>query len=137
MDASSGKHDVERRPTSGAHATEWWIGRLLQVGVFLAAAVVLAGGIAYLISHTGPAPDYATFRGQPPELRSVTGIVEDALSLSSAGVIQLGVLLLNATPIARVLFSLVSFLRERDGIYVAVTLLVLAVLLYALTGERL
>ena len=48
--------------------------------------------------------------------------------------IQLGLLVLIATPIARVAFSLVAFALQRDRIYVIVTLIVLAVLLYSLTG---
>lgn len=129
--------EMARRDELGGHAMEWWIGRLLQVGVFLAAAVVLAGGIAYLLTHAGPVPDYGTFRGEPATLTSVVGIVRDAFSLSSRGVIQLGVLLLVATPIARVVFSLFTFSWERDWTYVVVTLIVLAVLLYSLAGERL
>jgi uncharacterized membrane protein len=49
--------------------------------------------------------------------------------------IQLGLLLLIATPIARVVFSIVGFAIERDRMYVAFTLIVLAVLLYSLLGS--
>jgi uncharacterized membrane protein len=42
---------------------------------------------------------------------------------------------LIATPIARVLLSLVAFARERDATYVVVTTVVLALLLLALTGR--
>jgi uncharacterized membrane protein len=41
---------------------------------------------------------------------------------------------LVATPVARVLFSLVGFAIQRDRTYVAVTLIVLAVLIYGLSG---
>ncbi|HZT76267.1 MAG TPA: DUF1634 domain-containing protein [Vicinamibacterales bacterium] len=47
-------------------------------------------------------------------------------------VVQVGLLLLIATPIARVVFSVVGFSRQRDWLYVAVTLTVLALLLYSL-----
>ena len=46
--------------------------------------------------------------------------------------IQAGILLLIATPIARVIVSLVGFALERDGTYVAITAIVLTVLLYSL-----
>ncbi len=46
--------------------------------------------------------------------------------------IQLGLLLLIATPVARVGCSVVGFLRERDPTYVVLTLIVLSVLLYTL-----
>jgi len=43
----------------------------------------------------------------------------------------LGLLLLIATPIARVAFSIVGFALERDRMYVVFTLIVLAILLYS------
>jgi uncharacterized membrane protein len=46
--------------------------------------------------------------------------------------VQLGVLLLIATPVARVAFSALAFARQRDYTYVALTLFVLAVLLCSL-----
>jgi uncharacterized membrane protein len=48
-----------------------------------------------------------------------------------ATIIQLGILLLIATPVARVAFALVAFAIERDRLYVAVSLIVLAVLLFS------
>jgi uncharacterized membrane protein len=67
-------------------------------------------------------------------LRSVSGIVTDALSLQARGIIQLGLLLLVATPVARVAFSAFAFAQQRDRTYVMVTLSVLAVLVYSLVG---
>jgi uncharacterized membrane protein len=116
---------------------EVMIGNLLRGGVLLAACVVLGGGVLYLLRYGGTAPDYRVFHGEPIDLRSVSGIVRDAVSLRSRGVIQLGLLLLAATPVARVAFAVVAFARQRDALYVVVTLIVLAVLLYSLTGGSL
>jgi len=80
-------------------------------------------------------PDYKVFRGVPPELRGVTGIVREAVSLNPLGLIQFGLLLLIATPVARVAFSVAAFALQRDRTYVAVTLFVLAVVLLSLTRE--
>jgi uncharacterized membrane protein len=110
------------------------VGNLLRFGVLLAAAVVLTGGIAYLARHGGAIPDYRVFRGQPANLRSLGGIVRSALALDERGVIQLGLVLLIATPIARVAIAGVAFLFERDRTYVLVALLVLALLLKSLLG---
>jgi len=110
------------------------IGNLLRAGVMLAAAVVLAGGILYLLRHGGAQPDYRSFRGEPMQLRSITGISKSAATLHSKGIVQLGLLLLVLTPIARVLFSAVAFALEGDRVYVAVTLIVLAVLMFSLAG---
>jgi uncharacterized membrane protein len=111
---------------------ESFVGNLLRGGVILAATVVAIGGVLYLVRYGGTQPGQGVFHGEPADLRSVAGIVLDALHMSRRGIIQLGVLLLIATPIARVAFSIVAFLQQRDGKYVVVTLIVLAGLLYSL-----
>lgn len=112
------------------------IGNLLRIGVIVAAVVAAIGGALYLAQHGHQLADYREFRGEPPELRSVRGIVAAALALHSPAIVQLGLLLLIATPVARVAFSLVAFLIQRDRVYVVVTSIVLAVLLFSLTGGR-
>jgi uncharacterized membrane protein len=108
------------------------IGNLLRAGVVLAAAVVFAGGVAYLLHHGTEHPEYHTFHGEQKNLRSIGGIVHDAATLDSRGIIQLGLLLLVLTPISRVAFSAAGFLLEGDRMYVVMTLIVLAVLLFSL-----
>lgn len=110
------------------------IGTLLRTGVSAAALVTLLGGAVYLIRHGANMPHYYVFQGEPADLRDVAGIVGEARSLSGRGLIQLGVLLLIATPVARVAFSVVAFALQRDRTYVVITLLVLAVLLAGLAG---
>ena len=110
------------------------MGNLLRGGVSLAAAVVLMGGIFYLIRYHSTSPGYQVFRGEPADLRSVSGILADAIELRSRGLIQLGLLLLVATPVARVVFSVFAFARQHDLTYVVLTLIVLAVLIYSLVG---
>jgi uncharacterized membrane protein len=104
------------------------------VGVTLAAPVVLFGGIVYLVRHGRAAPQYRLFMGEPRDLRSVSGSVKDALAFRGRGLIQLGLLLLIATPVARVALSVAAFAVQRDRLYVVVTLIVLAVLMYSLMG---
>lgn len=110
------------------------LGNLLRTGVLLSALVVLIGGVTYLIRHGHSPVDYRVFRGEPADLRSVRGTIRDALALRSQGIIQLGLLLLIATPVARVAFSIFGFAEERDGMYVVFTLIVFSVLLYSLFG---
>jgi uncharacterized membrane protein len=110
------------------------IANLLRTGVLLSATVVFLGAIVYLIRHGFSPADYRVFHGEPSELKSVHGIIGYALQLHGRGLIQLGLLLLIATPVARVTFSVYGFARERDPMYVAFTLIVLLVLLYSLFG---
>jgi len=107
------------------------IGLLLRVGVILAACIVLVGGVVYLAGHPYPS-DYRVFRGEPERLRVVSGIFSDALAFHAQGLIQLGLLVLILTPIARVTFSVFAFLYQRDWMYVLFTLIVLALLLSSL-----
>jgi uncharacterized membrane protein len=126
-----------RRPGWTDQRVDAVIGTLLRAGVLLAAAVVLSGGAFYLMQGGSTVPDYRVFHGEPASLRGMSGIVKQALALDGRGLIQLGLLLLLATPIARVAFSVVAFTLQRDRIYVGVTLIVLAVLLYSLgSGGR-
>ena len=112
------------------------IGTLLRVGITLAAAVVLLGGIVYLVRHGLATPQFHVFKGEPSDLRTMSGIVKDALAFRGRGMIQLGLLLLIATPLARVAFSVAAFALEGDRLYVVVALIVLAVLVCSLVGGR-
>lgn len=111
------------------------IGYTLRIGVIAAAVLVLAGGVYYLIENAFTAADYHTFHPAAKHALDLSGIVQNALALNSLGIIQLGLLVLVATPIVRVIFSVVAFALERDYLYVAVTAIVLAVLLYSFLAE--
>jgi uncharacterized membrane protein len=123
-----------RQATWNDKRVEQIVGKLLQLGVSLAGVVVFIGGVLYLVNLGHTAVNYRTFRGEPAELRSIFPIVNSALHLESRGVIQFGLLLLIATPVARVMFSIVAFALERDRTYIVVTLVVLGILLYSLAG---
>jgi uncharacterized membrane protein len=112
------------------------IGDLLLAGVVFSGAIVLIGGIVYLIHQGSTMPHYGVFHGEPSDLRSVGGIVGDALARHGRGIVQLGLLFLIATPVARVAFSIFAFAVQRDWLYVVVTLIVLAVLIFSLTGGQ-
>jgi uncharacterized membrane protein len=115
---------------------EIWISRLLRFGVLLSSAIVLGGGIAYLIRYGTQAPHYRTFHDEPAPLHSLRGILGQAVRLHPRAIIQLGLLVLIATPIARVVFAVVAFALEKDWLYVGVTLIVLGVLGYSLFAGR-
>ena len=111
------------------------IANLLRTGVLLSATVVFVGAVIYLVRYGFSPADYRVFRGEPTELKSVQGIVGYALHLHGRGLIQLGLLMLIATPVARVAVSVFGFARKRDRMYVGFTVAVLVVLLYSLFGS--
>jgi uncharacterized membrane protein len=111
------------------------LGNLLRSGVMLAAAVVFSGAWLYLARHAHEPADYHVFRGEPADFRTISGVIQSVRNGHGRGLIQLGLLLLIATPIARVTISIVGFAIERDGMYVGFTVIVLAILLYSLLGS--
>jgi len=113
---------------------ETLMGKLLIGGVLLAAFMVLCGGARYLYIHGYNLPHYRVFRGSPSDLRTLDGILKDATARQGEGLIQLGIVLLVATPIARVAFSIFAFLRQRDYLYVGLTLIVFTLLMYSFVG---
>ena len=110
------------------------LGNLLRSGVLLATAIILAGAAIYLTRHGLETPAWGVFRGEPEDLRSVAGIARAAAGGSGRGLIQLGLLVLVATPVVRVGFSVGVFFAQRDRAFVVITLVVLALLLHSLSG---
>jgi uncharacterized membrane protein len=122
-------------PTLDDRGIEVIIGNLLRAGVLAAAAVVVLGAVIYLSRHAMQPANFSTFRGEAAALRTMPAIVKGAADLHGKSIIQFGLLLLIATPIARVMFSVVGFAVERDHLYVVLTLIVLAMLLYSLLSS--
>ena len=104
------------------------LGTLLRVGVLTSASVVILGAILFFIQHPGETIDFKIFKSEPSRLRHVHTILIEAIQLKGRSVIQFGLLLLIATPVARVLFSLIGFIIERDNIYIFITSIVLVIL---------
>jgi len=131
---SSRAPEVRSAQNAADRRVDLVIGRLLQIGVFVAAAIVVIGAALFLAQHGRASASYADFRPGPSEFRSVTGIVRGVLAFNSAAIVQLGLVLLILTPIARVALTLVAFVIQRDRLYVLITGLVLALLLYSLAA---
>ena len=126
----------EPRQGPSDFAVEQLVGRLLQVGVLIAAVVTIVGGLMLLAHHGHEVPVYTPFRGEPAELTTLGGIVRGAFALDARAIIQLGLVCLIATPVMRVAFTLVAFVLQRDRMYVLITAIVLTLLLYGLVFGR-
>lgn len=108
------------------------MGRLLQFGVLLAATVVLAGGVIFLFAHSGELTNYRVFTAKPVQLRHPVPLLRGIAGGDASAIVELGILLLVATPICRVIFAVIAFAIERDRLYVAISVTVLAVLLFGM-----
>jgi uncharacterized membrane protein len=109
----------------------------LRVGIVLDAILIVVGVV--LLAHTGQTGYGAVHGlaallnysrpGSPGHFPTTPGqVVRDTLAGKPFAIIELGVLVLLATPTMRVALSVLFFAAERDRLYVVVTLLVLAVL---------
>jgi uncharacterized membrane protein len=111
------------------------IGRILRYGVVLSSLVVAAGLALVLLAPPPGTP--GTLQGVvsanfgKPTL-SPSALLAGVGRGSAVAVLQIGLLILIATPITRVAASVLLFLRERDLAYLGITLLVLVMLLFAL-----
>lgn len=111
---------------------EYIMGRLLQAGVMLASVVVLVGGILYVRDHAAAPMNYRIFASEPAFLRHPGQLFRHLAAGDGEAIVQFGILLLIATPIARVVFAVIGFAIERDRLYVAVSVFVLMVLMVSL-----
>jgi uncharacterized membrane protein len=107
------------------------VAAMLRFGVTLAGVVVFLGGLLSLRHPRRAVPDYLHFHPDAA-LSTIASIVRGAFHLDPPSIIQLGLLLLIATPVVRVIFCVVGFARQRDRLYVAISATVLAILLFSL-----
>ena len=112
------------------------IGLVLRWGTIISISIVFFGGIFFMYRHGHSIPDYKTFKGIPPFLQHFDGLISGALNIKGQAIIQLGVILLIATPIIRVLFSTIGFALEKDYLYVCISLLVLLIIFSSMMSGR-
>ena len=108
------------------------LGGLLRIGVWVSTSIVLLGGIVFLVEHQSQQVAFQHFSPSSVEFASVSEIFRGLVSFRGKAIIQFGVLLLIFTPIARVVFSIFSFLIERDYMYVLIGIIVLCVIITSL-----
>lgn len=125
----------QRRNFLGDKDIQVILGTLLRVGVISSMAVVFLGGVIYLLTSHANLVDYREFNSEKSGMLSVIAVYRGVLRMDGAAIIQFGTLLLIFTPVARVLFSIFSFLIERDYLYVVIGLLVLVVILISLSNK--
>jgi len=112
------------------------LGKVLRAGTIISISVVFLGGILYLYRHGQSIADYKEFKGIPDFVRLSTQLISEALKFKGQAIIQIGIILLIATPIIRVMFSAIGFALEKDYLYVGISMLVLLIIFFsAFTGH--
>lgn len=111
------------------------LARLMVIGTLIAAGIMLAGLIWYLASHVGLKPGDHVFAGEPKYFENPVSMVQRALDVEEYGhrrsFVMIGAVLLLINPVLRVGFAVLGFAAQRDRLYTAISLFVLAVLLFS------
>lgn len=105
------------------------VGNLLRAGVIISSAIIVIGAIIYLWQSGHQHPNYHKFEGMNNTFYSLSYVINGVSKLSGEHIIQLGVLVLIATPVARIVFSIIGFIKENDNLYIIITFLVLFIIL--------
>jgi uncharacterized membrane protein len=114
------------------------IGKVLRYGVIISALVILLGALGLgvasggsevsgLLTYNSGAIPHGTWYEV-----SLSGLADGLVTLTPSAWIELGVILLIATPVSRVLISVFLFAAEKDRLYVLITAVVLLLLLFSM-----
>jgi uncharacterized membrane protein len=113
------------------------IGKVLRYGVLLSGAIIILGVLGLAASNG--LSDTASFLSYNPNVIphdgidvSLAGLSHGLVTFSAFSWIELGAILLIATPVSRVLISVFLFAAERDRMYVLITAVVLVLLLFSM-----
>lgn len=114
-----------------------WISLLLRGGVLLSVVLLVAGTILTFLHHPGYLTSGAlTASLKNPSNGHVPSHILDIFALikngHGQGIVSLGLLVLIATPVLRVAFSVITFWLEKDRIFVWITSTVLFLLILSL-----
>lgn len=113
------------------------IGNVLRYGVLISAAITLLG-TALLAAKVGSSSTAGLLSYNPSEIPHGTFAVSLASLISGLSqaqpyaLIELGAIVLIATPVSRVFVSVFLFAAEGDKKYVYITAVVLALLLFSI-----
>lgn len=113
---------------------ETLISYTLRSGVLAAGSLGLLGGTLFFLTHP-QLPSFAGFHGTDLPFHSPAAIFLQAFGtpgesaqLRGLSIAQIGIMLLLATPVIRVVFSIFGFAAEKDRAYVLITSIVLIAL---------
>src|SRR5690606_38080032 len=105
------------------------VGNVLRYGVRTVLSVGILGGVIFLIEHANETVDYSNFVEKDQHIFTVVDQIFIGVGdLDGRSIIYLAILILFFTPLLRLLLSLISFILEKDSLYIAITILVLLII---------
>lgn len=105
---------------------QYLIGNLLRLGVLISMLIVTVGFALFLVQYRQNLTDFETFN--PTHTFKLKHFIANLKSFQSTAIITLGVMCLVATPVLRVVFSIIGFWIEKDKHYVVISTIVLAII---------
>jgi uncharacterized membrane protein len=109
------------------------IGNVLRYGVVISFAIIALGSALLFLENSTGYYSLGTaeelFQRHNRFLIGFVPLIQGVIAAKPYAVIDLGLIVLLATPIARVLISIFLFAEEKRYVYVAITACVLAILL--------
>lgn len=131
--------DTRALPAAGAdqdekvRKVELAISSLLRIGVLSSLLIVLAGTVVTFVHH----PRYLSHRHDLGPLtkpgaefpHTIGSLVQGLQHGQGRAIVMAGLLLLIATPVMRVAFSVLAFVYQHDRVFVVITSIVLTLLL--------
>ncbi|WP_299181769.1 DUF1634 domain-containing protein, partial [uncultured Chryseobacterium sp.] len=105
------------------------VGNLLRLGVILSVTTSLIGFIKLFLEGFKMPKDYS-FLNMGTSSEKVWGQFWNSLCKGEGmAIIQLGILLLIFTPLMRIIFALIGYLKEKDYTYVIISSIVLVIMI--------
>jgi uncharacterized membrane protein len=116
-----------------SNCSEHWISWILRVGVSASLLLILIGIVVCFWHH----PQYLSSKSELGQLissdadfpRTLSGVFAEVLAFRGPAIITVGLLLLIATPIARIAISIIGFIGVRDYVFAIITSFVLLIVL--------
>ncbi|AKK71455.1 membrane protein [Chryseobacterium sp. P1-3] len=104
------------------------VGNLLRLGVILSVATSLIGFIKLFTEGFEMPKKYTSLDMGSSSEKVWTHFWESLCKGEGMAIIQLGILLLIFTPLMRIVFALIGYLKEKDYVYVVISSIVLAIM---------
>ena len=103
------------------------VGNLLRVGVIASVLTSLFGFVKLFTEGFTMPKDYTSL--EVTEEHIWKNFWNSLLNFEGMAIIQLGILLLIFTPLVRIIFAMMGYLKEKDYTYVLISLIVLGIML--------
>ena len=116
---------MNQKEISDIEDTEILISKALRIGVVLSASIIGLGLLLFIVTGNSGYPG-SSFPTSPIK------ILKGLAGFKPYAVIMTGLLVLILTPVFRVGISIITFVKEKDYLYVAITSIVFIILIVSL-----